>query len=152
MSDIPINDLYHNASVVRTDGRWELLTPEVVESIKAFQEGRSQRPANQLPDIIPAVPQAPLCRLEVDDDDLVRLDGRVMPLKGFTVESKEQALRFLRVVIDNGRVLTPGPSIDPRYKEIRWDRIVKKLPREVRNLIGGKRGAGYYLLESAWNN
>jgi hypothetical protein len=152
MSNLPIPDRYHNASIMRTDGGWEVLTPDVAEEIAAFQQNRPKRPANQLPDIMPAAPKVPLCRLEVDEDDLVRLDGRVMPLQGFTVEGREQAIRFLRVVIDNGRVLTPGPSIYPNYKETRWDRILKKLPRSVRDFIGVKRGAGYYLFESAWNN
>jgi hypothetical protein len=60
MSDPIIPQRYDNATVSRTDGGYEVITPQLRETLNAFMQGRPPRPANQLPDVVPSSgPQSP---------------------------------------------------------------------------------------------
>jgi hypothetical protein len=92
------------------------------------------------------VPPTPRPRLAIRND-IVYLDDVLVPLDG-TVEACEEIRRYLGALLQQppGQWVS-GSEID---KGVRWDRVRKRLPPILQNLIETNRRKGYRLADAAW--
>lgn len=131
-----------NVAAVLRDLRWgPALLDEVRLCVSAWARTRlvKERPPGHTP------PPAPVLRLVVAEKS-VYLDGQPVRLN-LTAEAADETLTYLRAVIQAAPNWVTGPDIGCG---IRWDRVRRRLPACLRDLIETDRRKGNRLHSRAW--